>query len=237
MTTKYKAYRNGVEVATELNEAKYNHTGLTPNTEYSFQFQAYNEAGDSGLSPELKVKTLPISVTGVTITPKTLSLVEGGQGKLNHTVAPENATTKGVTYTSATPAVATVNNTGDVTAVKPGTAVITVKTNDGNKTDTATVTVTAKPKPVTGITIAPKTASVDVGAKVKLTHTIAPADADVKTVTFKTDKPTIATVTGSGEVTGVTEGTAIITVTTTDGSKTDTSTITVNAVVVPEPEE
>lgn len=147
MGTLYKAFRDGVQVVDGLEEAKYNHTGLTPNTEYTFQFKAYNEAGESELSEPLKVKTLPISVTGVTITPKTLTLEEGEKGKLNHTVAPADATTKGVTYTSATPAVATVTNTGNVTAVSEGKAVITVKTSDGNKTDTATVTVTAKAEP------------------------------------------------------------------------------------------
>ena len=55
---------------------------------------------------------------------------------------PAEATNKTVSFTSDNPAVATVNaTTGEVTGVKKGTATITVKTADGNFTDTCTVTV------------------------------------------------------------------------------------------------
>lgn len=91
-----------------------------------------------------------------------------------------------------------------------------------------------KPISVTGVTIAPKTASVDVGSTTKLSSTVAPSTATNKNVTYSSSADNIATVTTDGTVEGVAEGEATITVTAQDGSKTDTSVITVSAVVEPE---
>lgn len=91
-----------------------------------------------------------------------------------------------------------------------------------------------KPITVTGVTIAPKTASVDVGSTTKLSSTVAPSTATNKKVTYSSSADNIATVTADGTVEGVAEGEATITVTAQDGSKTDTSVITVSAVVEPE---
>lgn len=82
-----------------------------------------------------------VAVTGVTLNKKTLTLKEGANETLTATVAPADATNKAVSWSSDKPSIATVEN-GKVTAVAEGTAVITVKTADGNKTDTCTVTVT-----------------------------------------------------------------------------------------------
>ena len=87
--------------------------------------------------------TLPISVTGVTLDKTTLSLEEGATGQLTATVAPTDATNKAVSWSSDTTAVATVDKTGKVTAIKAGKANITVKTADGAKTAVCALTVTA----------------------------------------------------------------------------------------------
>ncbi len=60
---------------------------------------------------------------------------------LTATVSPSNATNKTVTWTSSDPNVATVSPNGVVTARYPGTAVITVTTNDGHKTANFTMVV------------------------------------------------------------------------------------------------
>ena len=89
----------------------------------------------------VNVTAAPVSVTGVTID-ETLSVNIGQTKTPSFTVAPAEATNKTVSFTSDNPAVATVNaTTGEVTGVKKGTATITVKTADGNFTDTCTVTV------------------------------------------------------------------------------------------------
>lgn len=87
------------------------------------------------------VTPAPVAVTGVTID-ETLSVNIGQTKTPAYTVAPAEATNKTVSFTSNNPAVATVNaTTGAVTGVSKGTAIITVKTADGNFTDTCTVTV------------------------------------------------------------------------------------------------
>ena len=90
---------------------------------------------------DVNVTAAPVSVTGVTID-ETLSVNIGQTKTPSFTVAPAEATNKTVSFTSDNPAVATVNaTTGEVTGVSKGTATITVKTADGNFTDTCAVTV------------------------------------------------------------------------------------------------
>ncbi|MCR4763445.1 MAG: leucine-rich repeat protein [Lachnospiraceae bacterium] len=81
--------------------------------------------------------------------------------------------------------------------------------------------------PVTGVTFSAKTLSLAVGATGQLSWTISPTNATDPSVSFVSDKPAVAMVDTAGKVTGVTPGQAVITVTTTDGGKTDTCEVTV----------
>jgi len=83
-----------------------------------------------------------ISVTGITLTPTSMSLNVGSTKTITATISPSNATNKTVTWSSSNTTVATVSN-GVVTAKAAGTAVITAKTQDGGKTATCSVTVTS----------------------------------------------------------------------------------------------
>lgn len=82
----------------------------------------------------------PISVTGVTLNPTELTLDKGKTFQLRATVSPSNATNKSVTWSSSDTKVVTVDAKGVVTAVAPGVATVTVKTNNG-KTATCQVVV------------------------------------------------------------------------------------------------
>lgn len=94
-----------------------------------------------------------VAATGVDVTPSTLSLIQGGNtGQLNATVLPDTATNKNVTWSTSDPAIATVDASGVVTPVGPGTATITVTTEDGNYTDTSTVTV-SEPTDLSNLTL------------------------------------------------------------------------------------
>ncbi|HFD6919375.1 TPA: Ig domain-containing protein [Enterococcus faecium] len=75
-----------------------------------------------------------------------LTLETGATGTLTATVLPNNATDKGVVWSTSDEAIATVSTAGVVTAVKAGTADITVTTKSGNKTAKCTVTVTEAPQ-------------------------------------------------------------------------------------------
>ena len=95
---------------------------------------------------EVKIER-SIPVTGVTVTPKTVDLTVGKTKQLTISVEPDNATNKNYTCQSDNESVATVTNTGLITAVSVGTANITVTTEDGNKTETCAVTVSQSTSP------------------------------------------------------------------------------------------
>lgn len=95
------------------------------------------------ISEEELAVVLPVPVASVTVAPTTKSLVVAATQQLTPTVLPANATNKAVTYTSSDATKATVSASGLITAVAAGTATITAKTTDGNKTATCVVTVTA----------------------------------------------------------------------------------------------
>jgi unsaturated rhamnogalacturonyl hydrolase len=86
--------------------------------------------------------------------------------------------------------------------------------------------------PVTGVTVSPTSAALNVGNTQQLTATVAPANATNKTVTWTTSNSAVATVSTTGLVTATGAGTATITVTTQDGGFTATSVITSTSVAV-----
>ena len=97
-----------------------------------------------GLLGSCKKEDPKVSVTGVTLDKPTLDITVGDPDvKLTATIAPENATDKTVSWSSDKTEFATVDNQGNVHAVAPGTATITVTTADGNKTATCAVAVKA----------------------------------------------------------------------------------------------
>ena len=80
---------------------------------------------------------------------------------------------------------------------------------------------------VSAVAVSPTTATIKVGESTTLSATITPSDATDKTVTWSTSDEKVATV-DAGKVTAVAEGSATITVTTKDGGKTATCTVTVS---------
>lgn len=87
-----------------------------------------------------------IHVTGVSLDQNVLHLTVGGTAQLVASVAPSNAGNRNVTWSSSEPAVAAVSG-GAVTALRPGSAVITVTTVDGGYAASCAVTVTAPVTP------------------------------------------------------------------------------------------
>lgn len=98
--------------------------------------------GTSKTYYSIKVKKA-VSVSGITLSAKKISLLKGNSKSLTATIRPANAGNKAVKYTSSNPSVANVNGNGIVTAKKAGTAIITASSKDGSK-KTATCVVTVK---------------------------------------------------------------------------------------------
>jgi peptidoglycan/xylan/chitin deacetylase (PgdA/CDA1 family) len=90
------------------------------------------------------ITTSPI-LTSVAVSPATSSIAVGGKQTLTATPKDQNGTTfvgATTTFSSGTPAVATVDSTGIVTGVTAGTSTITATSVSGSVTVTGTATVT-----------------------------------------------------------------------------------------------
>lgn len=83
-----------------------------------------------------------IPVTGITLSPATLSLLPTDTSKLTATVIPLNASNQVVTWQSDNPTVANVDSNGVVTAYQQGVATISAITSESSYTATTTVNVT-----------------------------------------------------------------------------------------------
>lgn len=175
-----------------------------------------------------KSATCTVTVTtvlkGISLSSKTISMNKGTTKKLTVTYNPTTASNKKVTWSSNAESVASVSD-GTITAKGNGTAVITARSEEGGYTATCTVTVTTA---VTGVTLNKSALRLEVGTEETLTASVVPNDADNKNVTWKSDNTSVATVNTAGKVTALKKGTANITVTTQDGSKTATCRVTVN---------
>ncbi|MFT8314005.1 MAG: Ig-like domain-containing protein, partial [Clostridium sp.] len=174
--------------------------------------------------------TPPVAVTSVTMSRTTDTLTIGGNDSLWATIYPYNAANQAVTWTTSDSKVATVSSSGYVTAIGAGTATITATTVDGSKTATCKVTVTP-PVAVTSVTMSRTTDTLTIGGTDDLGTTIYPYNAANQAVIWTTSDSKIATVSSSGYVTAIGAGTATITATTVDGSKTATCKVTVNSPV------
>ncbi|HJA89556.1 MAG TPA: Ig-like domain-containing protein [Candidatus Jeotgalibaca merdavium] len=193
---------------------------LTPNTEYKADTYKYEYEEDGQVSDQHDIpviKTKPVAVTGISLDKTTLALKVGASGQLTATIAPTNASNKGFVFSSSDIKVTTVDNAGKVMAVANGTATITAKSNDGGKTATCAITVTTA---VTGVTLDNATISGKPGDKGKLTPTIAPATASNKAFTFTSSAADVIKIDNAGNWEMLKDGSADLTVKTTDGGKT-----------------
>ena len=197
-------------------------------------------APDDGNANEMLVQTeveIPkVAVSGITLNNSTLSLTTGQNFTLQAMLSPSNATNKEVTWESSDAGVAAVSKDGVVTAKKAGKATIVAKAADeSGKYASCVVTVTEAKKEVTGVTLNKSSLNLGVGGSEVLSATVLPADATNKQVTWLSSTPSVATVSQSGVVTGVKEGTTQISVITADGSKTAICSVTVSGQAQTEP--
>ena len=167
------------------------------------------------------------TVTSITLNKYSLTLYVGEMGEqLAATILPEGSTAS-VVWQSSNPNVATVTEKGLVQAVTPGTSVITATA--GGRHVSCIVSVLAARVRVTGVSFDETEHKIPVRGTAKLTATIAPADATVKTLVWTSDDPGIASVSRTGIVTAVSVGTTKIHATSVDGNHSAEVTVTVTA--------
>ena len=172
-------------------------------------------------------ETTTVDVEKVSLNKSATTLTEGESETLTATITPSNATgDKTVKWSSSNEAVAAVDSNGKVTAKKAGTAVITATSSNG-KTAGCTVTVKQKEIAITGIGLNKSTTSLTEGESEILTSTIAPSNATGdKTVKWSSSNAEVAGSDSNGKVTAKKAGTAVITVTSSNG-KSASCTVTV----------
>jgi hypothetical protein len=171
------------------------------------------------------VTTIPVA--SVTISPATGSLQVGQTAQL--TATPKDSagtalTGRTVTWTSGNPSLATVTTGGRVTGVAAGT--VTISATSEGKTGTATATVALVP--VASVVVSPAPATVPSKGTVQLTVTLKDATGTTLTgrlVTWTSSAPTIMTVSPTGLVTDLADGS--VTITATSEGQSGTAAVTV----------
>ena len=167
----------------------------------------------------LTITPVAVPATAVALDATTQKLDTGKTFTLKATVAPANTTDK-VVWSSSNAAVAKVSEDGVVTAVKPGSAVITATA--GIVKASCTVTVANPIIKATGAKITAPTRSIAAGKKVQLKATVAPYNTTNKAVKWTTSNKKVATVNSKGLVTFNKKAggkKVTITATSADGSK------------------
>ncbi|MDR0474209.1 MAG: Ig-like domain-containing protein [Treponema sp.] len=195
---------------------------------------------DGGHHAECTITVKPFlgtHVDSVSLSETSKNLTVGGSFTLTATVLPEDATTKTVKWSVSgdAGAVSLSDTTGSsvtVNAIAPGTAFVTVTTDDLHKTKTCDIVVTGGgPVAVESVGLSETSKNLIVGGSFDLTATVLPITADNKAVTWSVSPATgVVSLLGTGEtitVNAVGEGNAVITVTTTDGDKTKTCAVKV----------
>ena len=180
----------------------------------------------------------PIAVTAAAETPQetvssiklnkySLTLYVGEAGEqLTASILPKGSTAR-VTWASSNTKAAAVSPDGVVTPIAPGVSSITAEA--GGRRVSATVTVFAERVRVSSVSFDETEHKIPVRGTAKLTATIAPADATVKTLVWTSDDSGIASVSRTGIVTALHVGTTTIRATSVDGNHSAEVTVTVTA--------
>ena len=177
-------------------------------------------------------------VTGIKLSQNKAQLNKWNRLNLKYTITPEDADNKEVVWTSSDPSVARVDNYGSVLALKDGVATITVKTKDGDFTDSCEVTVGNGGVPqtvkVTYVDITNNSLFLNAGETTQLNVVVKPDNATNKKVEYSTTNANVATVDANGLVKAVGEGRAYIYAKSADGPS-DSVYVYVRKSVTPQP--
>ena len=168
-----------------------------------------------------------VPVSGVTLNKTSLDLKVGEKETLLASVLPTNATNKDVIFSSSKEDVATINEKGEITALKKGNTNIKVTTVDGGYIATCRLRVSDATVPVTGVSISEDSIELNVRETKSLSVTVLPTNASNKNVTFESSNPRIASVDENGLITAHSVGETTIVVTTVDGGYKDFVTVTI----------
>lgn len=123
------------------------------------------------------VNKVKVAVTGISVSQPSLTLDPGDEASLTATVSPDDASDKGVSWSSSNASVATVDDQGNIRAVSAGDATITA-TARGNLDAKATCSVHVRMK-VSGVYVSPSSVTLDASnMSATVVATVQPANAE-----------------------------------------------------------
>lgn len=181
---------------------------------------------------DITIKSNTISVTRIEMTPSSATLEIGETIQLNATTYPTNATNKRLNWTTENYSVASVSNSGLVTARGAGRVWIWARATDGSGAGNYCVVDVKEPTKVSSIELSKIEATMEVGEVLTLTASILPDNANNKSLNWASDNTDVATVV-DGLITALSPGECNITCASTDGSNVSA----VCHIVVNEPEQ
>lgn len=132
----------------------------------------------------------------------------GEKTKVTYTFEPSDITHDKVTYVSSDSSVATVSNSGVVTGLRAGNAIITATSTNGVN-DSVTVKVKDTDIAVTGITT-PKNMTLEVGKSENINAVIHPSNADSQDINWTSSDEGVLKVDQHGIITGLKKGKAVV---------------------------
>ncbi len=168
-------------------------------------------------SVEIKIIDKKAEVNNITINDHEENLLEGNQMTLIANITPVDANNQSLVWTSSDESIATVSN-GVVTALKDGTVTITVTSKNGVSTST-TIHVVSSSLEVSTVSFDQTILHINIGDSYCLQATIYPENATIKTLSWESSSPSVATVDDSGKITAYQVGTTTITATSTNGKE------------------
>ena len=174
------------------------------------------KAGDGSGKYATFTVTVRQQPESITLNKTDITLKAGNYQTITPTVLPSTTNDKSVTWTSSDPSVAKVNTSGRVTAVSPGTAIITCESK--THPDIYAQAVVSVYQPVTKVAFTDKNPYVAVGETIHLNWTVTPDTATDTSVTFSTNKTNVVSVGQDGSVTGLKRGECYVYATANDGS-------------------
>ena len=204
-------------------------------TFYAYEPGTYILAETDTIQPTIPPTAAPtatptiVPTTTPTIAPPTptpyITMSSIGKVTIHSQVAPnvklyhssKNISDINLIWSSSNTSVASVSKNGVVNAQSIGTATITVRSEDGTLSASRKITVTTK-KPIKTLTLNVSKKTLRKGKSFQIKATIRPAKATIKTLSYKSSKPSVAKVSKTGKITAKKKGTCVITVKTTDGS-------------------
>ncbi|MBR4788921.1 MAG: Ig-like domain-containing protein [Bacteroidales bacterium] len=160
----------------------------------------------TNISATCKITVTYKEVESVDVTPATMNLYIGDKGTLTATVLPEYAVNNTVTWSSADETIATVSQTGEVTAIALGT--VEISATAGQKTGKCKVSVLSRL--VTSVTLDKSEISMILFEKDKLTATVTPSGALDGEITWSSSNNEVVTVDENGNIAAQQPGNAVI---------------------------